>query len=121
MDIIEKARELGRLIQEEDSYKKLQDAQKNADADMELQRLIGEFNLKRMSINNEASKKERDQEKLSTMMQRLLLMLLQTEFSQLFSSLLRAQIPKLLITASHHAQAAVLHAAVAADKRSKFC
>ena len=65
MDIIEKARELGRLIQEEDSYKKLQDAQKNADADMELQRLIGEFNLKRMSINNEASKKERDQEKLS--------------------------------------------------------
>ena len=37
MDIIEKARELGRLIQEEDSYKKLQDAQKNADADMELQ------------------------------------------------------------------------------------
>ena len=65
MDIIEKARELGKLIQEEDSYKKLQDAQKNADADMELQRLIGEFNLKRMSINNEASKKERDQEKLS--------------------------------------------------------
>lgn len=57
MDIIEKARELGRLIQEEESYKKLQDAQKNADADMELQRLIGEFNLKRMSINNEASKK----------------------------------------------------------------
>jgi len=43
--------------------------------------------------------------------------LLQTEFSQLFSSLLRAQIPKLLITASHHAQAVVLHAAVAADKR----
>ena len=65
MDIIEKARELGKLIQEEESYKKLQDAQKNADADMELQRLIGEFNLKRMSINNEASKKERDQEKLS--------------------------------------------------------
>ena len=30
MDIIEKARELGRLIQEEDSYKILQDAQKNA-------------------------------------------------------------------------------------------
>lgn len=58
MDIIEKARELGKLIQEEESYKKLQDAQKNADADMELQRLIGEFNLKRMSINNEASKKK---------------------------------------------------------------
>ena len=37
MDIIEKARELGRLIQEEDSYKKLQDAQKNADADIKPQ------------------------------------------------------------------------------------
>ena len=59
MDIIEKARELGKLIQEEESYKKLQEAQKSADADMELQRLIGEFNLKRMSINNEASKKEK--------------------------------------------------------------
>ena len=57
MDIIEKARELGRLIQEEDSYKKLQDAQKNADADMELQRLIGEFNLKRMSITMKHQKK----------------------------------------------------------------
>ena len=51
------------------------------------------------------------------MMQKLLLMLLQTEFLQLFSSLLKVQIPKLLITASHHVQAAVLHAAVAADKR----
>ena len=62
MDIIEKARELGRLIQEEDSY---QSAKEKNDKDEELQRLIGEFNLKRMSINNEASKKERDQEKLS--------------------------------------------------------
>ena len=65
MDIIEKARELGRLIQEEKKKKKLQDAQKNADADMELQRHIGELNIKRMSINNEKKKKERDQEKLS--------------------------------------------------------
>lgn len=65
MDIIEKARELGKLIQQEDSYIALHDAQTKADADMELQQLIGEFNLKRMAINNEASKKDRDQDKLS--------------------------------------------------------
>ena len=65
MDIISKARELGKAIQQEETYIKLQDAQKKADADTELQNLIGEFNLKRMSINNEASKTERDQDKLS--------------------------------------------------------
>ncbi len=65
MDIIEKARELGKLIQQEESYIALHKAQADADADMELQQLIGDFNLKRMSINNEASKKEKDTEKLS--------------------------------------------------------
>ena len=65
MDIIEKARELGKLLQQENSYLKLQEAQTKADADMELQNLIGEFNMKRMSINNEASKAERDQEKMT--------------------------------------------------------
>ena len=60
MDIITKARELGKLLQQEESYIRLQEVQTKADADTELQSLIGEFNLKRMSINNEASKKERD-------------------------------------------------------------
>lgn len=65
MDIIEKARELGKLIQQEESYIALQKAQADADADMDLQNLIGDFNMKRMSINNEASKKEKDSEKLA--------------------------------------------------------
>ena len=65
MDIIEKARELGKLIQQEESYIALQKAQAEADADMELQNLIGEFNMKRMSINNEASKKDKDSDKLA--------------------------------------------------------
>ena len=46
MDIIEKARELGKMLQQEESYKKLQLAQADADADMELQNAIGEFNMK---------------------------------------------------------------------------
>ena len=65
MDIIEKARELGKLIQQEESYIALQKAQADADADMELQNLIGDFNMQRMSINNEASKKDKDSDKLA--------------------------------------------------------
>ncbi len=64
MDIIEMTRDLGRALQQEESFKKLMDAQKKADADIDLQRLIGEFNLKRMAINNEASKEDRNDEKL---------------------------------------------------------
>ena len=65
MDIIEKARELGKLIQQEESYIALRKAQADADADMDLQNLIGDFNMKRMSINNEASKKDKDSDKLA--------------------------------------------------------
>ena len=65
MDIITKARELGKMIQQEPTFVALQEAQKKADADMELQNLIGDFNLKRMAINNEASKSDRDQDKLA--------------------------------------------------------
>ena len=65
MDIIEKERELGKLIQQEESYIALQKAQADADADMDLQNLIGDFNMKRMSINNEASKKDKDSDKLA--------------------------------------------------------
>lgn len=57
MDIIEKARELGKLIQQEESYIALQKAQADADADMDLQNLIGDFNMKRMSINTRHLKK----------------------------------------------------------------
>ncbi len=79
MDIITKARELGKAIQQEESYIKLQEVQKTADADTELQNLIGEFNLKRMAINNEASKTERDQDKLTE---------LNTEMRELYSRIM---------------------------------
>ena len=65
MDIITMARELGKALQQEETYINWQNAQHVADADQELQKLIGEFNLKRMIINDEAGKKDRDQEKLT--------------------------------------------------------
>ena len=63
MDIIQMAREIGKAIQQEDAYLKLRIAQQNSDNDKELQNLIGEFNLKRIAINNEAQKSDRDDDK----------------------------------------------------------
>ena len=65
MDVIALARQLGKALQNEEAYINWQNAQHVADADAELQRLIGEFNLKRMIINDEAGKKDRNQEKLT--------------------------------------------------------
>lgn len=63
-DIITLARQLGHAIQAEDFYKNLQAAKTAADSDETLQNLIGEFNLKRMAINNEACKTDRNEETL---------------------------------------------------------
>ncbi len=65
MDLIKKTRELGKLIQQEESYIKMKSAEKNADADTELQELIKEFNLKRLSINVETQKVDKDGEKIA--------------------------------------------------------
>lgn len=65
MDIIEKTRELGKLLQQEESYIKMREAESKADADTKLQELIKEFNLKRLSINIETQKVEKDGEKIA--------------------------------------------------------
>ena len=65
MDLIAKTRELGKMIQEDESYIILKAAEKNADADKALQDLIGEFNLKRLAINNETQKAEKDSVKIA--------------------------------------------------------
>ena len=64
MDIIEMTRELGKLIQADESYIKLHEAEKSADSDETLQNLIKEFNLKRLSVNTENAKVQKDPEKL---------------------------------------------------------
>ncbi len=61
--ILQMAKDLGHAMQAEGSFIKMKTAQDAADADGELQALIGEFNLKRMAINEEASKEEQDAEK----------------------------------------------------------
>ena len=64
MDISELTRELGRQLQAEESYIAMRSAQQTCDEDEALQELIGEFNLKRMAINNEAQKDDRNEDTL---------------------------------------------------------
>lgn len=71
MDIIELAREMGKNLQKDERYLSLQIAKQNSDEDQALQDAIGEFNLKRMAINNEAQKEDRDEEKLKTLNEEL--------------------------------------------------
>lgn len=65
MNTIEMTRELGKLLQQEDSYKNMRAAESKADADTELQGLIKDFNLKRLSVNVETQKTEKDGEKIA--------------------------------------------------------
>ena len=64
MDIIEITRELGRAIQPDECYSRYLLAKDANDKDEELQNLIGEFNLKRIAINSENSKADKDQARL---------------------------------------------------------
>lgn len=62
MEIIEIVRELGKALQADERYQNMRKAQHESDEDASLQQLIGEFNLKRMAINNEAQKDDRSEE-----------------------------------------------------------
>ncbi|MBE6798965.1 MAG: YlbF family regulator [Ruminococcaceae bacterium] len=66
MDIIEAARQLGAAIQADERYKKVMVSSKANDSDTALQELISEFNLMRMTIDNEFNKpeEERNEEKI---------------------------------------------------------
>ncbi len=65
MDLIEMARELGKAIQQDDRYLALRLATQSNDEDQALQDMIGDFNLKRISLNQEVQKAEKDQEKMN--------------------------------------------------------
>lgn len=62
MDILELTRELGKAIQADPRYVEMQLARQASDEDQALQDAIGEFNLKRMAISNEAAKPDRNDE-----------------------------------------------------------
>ncbi len=64
-EIIQVTRELGKLIQRDERYIRYMEAQKKNDADEDLQKAIGEFNLKKLALNEEIAKEEKDNEKIA--------------------------------------------------------
>ena len=64
MTVIEMARELGKKIQQEESYIALNAAQQAVEEDDELQEKIAEFNMKRYELTQEITKPERDDKKI---------------------------------------------------------
>lgn len=64
MTVIEMTRELGKLIQQDERYIAYQNAKAENDKDEELQNMINEFNLKRVQLNTEMSKDEKNNERL---------------------------------------------------------
>lgn len=71
MNVIEITRELGKAIQADERYAVYLAARAKNDADEELQKQIGEFNMQRMTLNREMSKSDRDQEKIAEMNQKI--------------------------------------------------
>jgi len=66
MELIAMARELGKRLQQSDEYKIMLDAKMHFEQDEELQKQIGEFNLKKMDLNQQIGKGEnKDQDKIS--------------------------------------------------------
>ena len=71
MDVIAMARELGAALQQSDEYTAYNVAKNAADGDEVLQEMIGEFNLKKLSLSTEVQKEEKDQKKLAALNARL--------------------------------------------------
>ena len=65
--ILEATRNLGKLIQDEDCFKRYIESREKNDNDEELQKAIGEFNLVKLSMDQELAKEERDAEKLKAL------------------------------------------------------
>ena len=65
MDIIEMTRNLGMEIQKDQRYQILENARRLNDADEELQKQIGDFNLARIDLNNEVSKSDKDADRIA--------------------------------------------------------
>ncbi len=72
MDVISLARELGAAVQADPRYSRYVQARDLNDKDEELQKLINEFNLGRMQLNQEMSRKEnKDDAKISELNQKI--------------------------------------------------
>lgn len=65
MDVIALARELGKAIQQDEKYIRLHSSQQATESDAELQQMIGDFDVKRVDLNAQLNKDQRDAAKIS--------------------------------------------------------
>ena len=66
-DVIQIARELGKALQKDERFVRLISLSQANDEDQALQDMIGQFNLKRIDLNNEINKTEKDQDKIKAL------------------------------------------------------
>lgn len=67
MEVIDLARQIGKAFQNNESYINMRIMKDISEKDKELQELIGEFNLKRLAVNNEVQKENHNKEKVQTL------------------------------------------------------
>ena len=71
MDLIQMAREMGKVLQASEEYKNYEAARKANDEDQALQDGIGRFNLRRMEMSQEMQKENKDEKKLQALNEEL--------------------------------------------------
>ena len=65
MDVLLKARELGKAIQQSDEYKQMEKARVRSDKNLDLQEKISNFNLKKIALNREVNRDEKNSDKIA--------------------------------------------------------
>ena len=75
MDCIDLFKKAAAAMQTDPRYLELDAARRENDNDQELQGLIGEFNLKRLDLNNESAKPEPDTAHVADLAQQLLVVI----------------------------------------------
>ena len=71
MNVIDKARELGKLIQQDERFIRYAKARLANDSDSELQDAIGQFNIVRMELDKEVSSDNKDDQKVKELNEKL--------------------------------------------------
>ena len=71
MDVIKTARELGKAIQQDERFIRFAKARLANDNDENLQAAIGNFNIKRIELENAASAEEKNEEAIKTLNEEL--------------------------------------------------
>lgn len=71
MDVIAKARELGKAIQQDERFIRYAKARLANDEDKELQDAIGEFNIVRMELDREVNSDEKNDDKVKELNEKL--------------------------------------------------